>query len=51
MKNESDQKKGLPKRISEVNHPLLLKITSDDMDLEIDLQRNNEIARDKPPHY
>jgi hypothetical protein len=51
MKNESNQKKGLPKRIGEVNHLVLPKITSDEMDLEIDLQRNDEIARDKPPHY
>ena len=35
----------------EVNHPLLPKITSDEVDLEIDTRRDDEIKQDKPPHH
>ncbi len=51
MKNDSNEKKDPPKKASEVNHELLPKVTSDEIDLEIDLHRDDEIARDKPPHH
>lgn len=51
MKNDSNQKSDLPKKVGEVNHELLPKITSDEVDLELDLYRDDEIARDKPPHH
>ena len=35
----------------DVNHPLLPKITSDEVDLEIDTRRDDEIKQDKPPHH
>jgi hypothetical protein len=36
---------------SEPSHPLLPKITNDEIDLEIDSSRDDEITRDKPPHH
>ena len=51
MKNDSNEKKDSPKKAGEVNHELLPKVTSDEIDLEIDLNRDDEIARDKPPHH
>lgn len=51
MKNDSNEKKDPPKKAGEVNHELLPKVTSDEIDLEIDLNRDDEIARDKPPHH
>lgn len=51
MKNDSNEKKDSPKEAGEVNHELLPKVTSDEIDLEIDLHRDDEIARDKPPHH
>ena len=51
MKNDSNEKKDPPKKAGEVNHELLPKVTSDEIDLEIDLPRDDEIARDKPPHH
>ena len=51
MKNDSNEKKDPPKKASAVNHKLLPKVTSDEIDLEIDLHRDDEIARDKPPHH
>ena len=51
MKNDSNEKKDPPKKAGEVNHELLPKVTSDEIDLEIDLYRDDEIARDKPPHH
>ena len=44
---ENDQ----PKKAGEVNHELLPKITNDEIDLEIDHYRDDEIVRDKPPHH
>jgi hypothetical protein len=38
--NNSDQKK-----------PLLAKITNDEIDLEIDEKRDEEIKGDRPPHH
>ena len=51
MKNDSNEKKDPPKKAGEVNHELLPKVTSDEIDLETDLHRDDEIARDKPPHH
>jgi hypothetical protein len=45
MKNVNNAKPG------EVDHPLLPKITNDEVDLEIDTKRDEEITRDKPPHH
>ena len=42
--NASKQKSG------EINH-LLPKITNDEVDLEVDTRRNDEIKADKPPHH
>jgi len=36
---------------SEVDHPLLPKLTKDEVDLEIDTNRDDEMVRDKPPHH
>ena len=35
----------------DLNHPLLPKVTSDEIDLDIDTRRDAEIAADKPPHH
>jgi hypothetical protein len=35
----------------EVNHPLLPEITNDEVDLETDTRRDDEIKQDKPPHH
>jgi hypothetical protein len=51
MKSDPNLKNDQPKRAGEVNHELLPKVTSDEIDLEIDLHRDDEIARDKPPHH
>jgi hypothetical protein len=51
MKSDPNLKNDQPKKASEVNHELLPKVTSDEIDLEIDLHRDDEIARDKPPHH
>ena len=34
----------------EINH-LLQKLTSDEIDLEIDFKRDDEIRADRPPHH
>ena len=51
MNNDSNLKNDQPKKAGEVNHELLPKVTSDEIDLEIDLHRDDEIARGKPPHH
>lgn len=51
MKNDSNLENDQPKKAGEVNHELLPKITNDEIDLEIDLYRDDEISRDKPPHH
>ncbi|MFM8190925.1 MAG: hypothetical protein ACKODD_08670 [Candidatus Nanopelagicus sp.] len=51
MSNNPKNKKDKPKSIGEVNHQLLPKITSDEIDLEVDSNRDVEIAEDKPPHH
>jgi hypothetical protein len=35
----------------EFSHPLLPKVTSDEIDLDVDTARDEEIAQDKPPHH
>ena len=35
----------------EVDHPLLPKLTKDEVDQEIDTNRDDEMVRDKPPHH
>jgi len=45
VKNVDNTKSG------EVNHPLLPKLTKDEVDLEIDTNRDDEMVRDKPPHH
>ncbi len=45
MKKVNNSKKG------EVDHPLLPKITKDELDLEIDTNRDEDMVRDKPPHH
>ena len=51
MKSDPNLKNDQPKKADDVNHELLPKVTSDEIDLEIDLHRDDEIARDKPPHH
>lgn len=51
MNQDAESKKVVNQQISEVNHPLLPKVTNDEIDLEIDTQRDNEIEQDKPPHH
>ena len=51
MKSDPNLKNDQPKKAGEVNHELLPKVTSDEIDLEIDLHRYDEIARDKAPHH
>ena len=51
MKNDLNLENDQPKKSGEVNHQLLPKITNDEIDLEPDLFRDDEIARDKPPHH
>lgn len=51
MNNNLNHKKEKPVSTGEVNHELLPKITRDEIDLEIDERRDEEIAGDKPPHH
>jgi hypothetical protein len=51
MKNDENTKTGSSSKVSESSHPLLPKITNDEIDLEIDTKRDEEITRDKPPHH
>jgi hypothetical protein len=51
MNNNLNHKKEKPVSTGEVNHELLPKITSDEIELEIDERRDEDIARDKPPHH
>lgn len=51
MNEDKNNKKSVPDNSDEVNHPLLQKVSNDEIDLEIDLQRDSEIAADKPPHH
>jgi uncharacterized membrane protein YjjP (DUF1212 family) len=53
MNNQQNSKKytNLEKqKIGEVNH-LLPKLTKDEIDLEIDVNRDAEITAEKPPHH
>ena len=50
MNRDKESKKITDLVSGEVNHPLLPKITSDEVDLEIDTRRDDEIKQDKPPH-
>ena len=51
MSDDKNTKKSVPVNPGEVDHPLLQKVSNDEIDLEIDLQRDDEIAADKPPHH
>ena len=51
MSNQDNLKKGKQPKPGEVDHQLLPKVTSDEIDLEIETYRDDEIARDKPPHH
>jgi hypothetical protein len=51
MNNNLNHKKEKQVSTGEVNHQLLPKITRDEIDLEIDERRDEEIAGDKPPHH
>jgi len=51
MKIDKESKKITDSLSGEVNHPLLPKITNDEVDLEIDTRRDDEIKQDKPPHH
>lgn len=51
MSTDKESKKISDSGSGEVNHPLLPKITSDKVDLEIDIHRDDEIRQDKPPHH
>lgn len=51
MTSDKKIKKTNPAAAGELDHPLLPQITSDEIDLEIDLGRDDEITSDKPPHH
>ena len=51
MNRDKESKKITDLVSGEVNHPLLPKITSDEVDLEIDTRRDDEIKQGKPPHH
>jgi hypothetical protein len=51
MSKSANDKKDKQIIAGEVNHELLPKITSDEIDLEADERRDEEIAGDKPPHH
>ena len=51
MNRDKESKKITDLVSGEVNHPLLPKITSDEVDLEIDSRRDDKIKQDKPPHH
>jgi hypothetical protein len=51
MSIDKESKKITDSASYEVNHPLLPKITNDEVDLEIDTRRDDEIKQDKPPHH
>ncbi len=51
MNRDKESKKINDLVSGEVNHPLLPKITNDEVDLEIDTRRDDEIKQDKPPHH
>jgi hypothetical protein len=51
MSNSVNHKKSKPVVGGEVNHELLPRVTNDEIDLEIDEKRDEEIAGDKPPHH
>lgn len=51
MNKDKESKKITDLVSGEVNHPLLPKITSDEVDLEINTSRDDEIKQDKPPHH
>jgi hypothetical protein len=51
MNRDKESKKITDLVSGEVNHSLLPKITSDEVDLEIDTRRDDEIKQDKPPHH
>jgi len=51
MSIDKESKKITDSSSGEVNHPLLPKITNDEVDLEIDTRRDDEIKQDKPPHH
>ena len=51
MSEDKNMKKSIPDNSGEVDHPLLQKVSNDEIDLEIDLMRDDEIAADKPPHH
>jgi hypothetical protein len=51
MNIDKESKKITDLASGEVNHPLLPKITNDEVDLEVDTRRDDEIKEDKPPHH
>jgi hypothetical protein len=51
MSESANDKKDKPIIAGEVNHELLPKVTSDEIDFEVDERRDEEIAGDKPPHH
>ena len=51
MNIDKESKKITDSASGEVNHPLLPEITNDEVDLEIDTRRDDEIKEDKPPHH
>ena len=51
MNIDKESKKITDSVPGEVNHPLLPKITNDEVDLEIDTRRDDQIKQNKPPHH
>ena len=51
MNRDKESKKITDLVSGEVNHPLLPKITNDEVDLEIDTRRDDQIKQNKPPHH
>jgi uncharacterized membrane protein YjjP (DUF1212 family) len=53
MNNQQNSQKNInsgKQKIGEVDH-LLPKLTNDEIDLEIDMNRDAEITAEKPPHH
>lgn len=51
MKSNENAKNVKNSKSGEVDHPLLPKLTKDEVDQEIDTNRDDEMVRDKPPHH
>ena len=51
MSDDKNTKKSVPVNPGEVDHPLLPKLTKDEVDQQIYTNRDDEMVRDEPPHH